>query len=87
MGGWASILVFARAGRVGVEILSSKTGWAWVGARTRPALSEVLREQENRFNFKIHHSHRRSEIQTSSLAWYCPSVLANVNCFLMIFSH
>jgi len=34
---------FARAGRVGVEILSSKTGWAWVGARTRPALSEVLR--------------------------------------------
>jgi len=42
MGGWASILFFARAGRVGVEILSSKTGWAWVGARTRPALSEVL---------------------------------------------
>jgi len=33
---------FARAGQVGVEILSSKTGWAWVGARTRPALSEVL---------------------------------------------
>jgi len=33
---------FARAGRVGVEIMSSKTGWAWVGARTRPALSEVL---------------------------------------------
>jgi hypothetical protein len=33
---------FARAGRVGVEILSSKTGWAWVGARARPALSEVL---------------------------------------------
>jgi len=33
---------FARAGRVGVEILSSKTGWAWAGARTRPALSEVL---------------------------------------------
>ena len=33
---------FARAGRVGVEILSSKTGWAWVGTRTRPALSEVL---------------------------------------------
>ena len=33
---------FARARRVGVEILSSKTGWAWVGARARPALSEVL---------------------------------------------
>ena len=33
---------FSRAGRVGVEILSSKTGWAWAGARTRPALSEVL---------------------------------------------
>ena len=33
---------FARARRVGVEIFSSKTGWAWVGARARPALSEVL---------------------------------------------
>ena len=27
---------FARAGRVGVGTLSSKTGWAWVGARARP---------------------------------------------------
>ena len=33
---------FARAGRVGVGTLLSKTGWAWVGARARPALSEVL---------------------------------------------
>jgi hypothetical protein len=48
MGGWASVLffVFARTGRVGVEILSSKTGWAWVGARTRPALSEVLESSQ-----------------------------------------
>jgi len=41
-GGWASISFFARAGWVGVEILSSKTGRAWVGARARPALSVVL---------------------------------------------
>jgi len=27
---------------VGVGTLLSKTGWAWVGARARPALSEVL---------------------------------------------
>ena len=41
-GGWASISFFVRAGWVGVEILSTKTGWAWVGARARPALSVVL---------------------------------------------
>ena len=28
---------------MGVGTLLSKTGWAWVGARARPALSEVLR--------------------------------------------
>ena len=27
---------------MGVGTLLSKTGWAWVGARARPALSEVL---------------------------------------------
>jgi len=27
--------------------LLSKTGWAWVGARARPALSEVLIERSN----------------------------------------
>ena len=34
--------IFQWAGWVGVEFLSSKTGWAWVGARARPALSVVL---------------------------------------------
>ena len=33
---------FHWAGWVGVKFLSSKTGWAWVGARARPALSVVL---------------------------------------------
>ena len=34
--------LFQWAGWVGVEFLSSKTGWAWVGVRARPALSVVL---------------------------------------------
>ena len=35
--------IFQWAEWVGVQFLSSKTGWAGVGARARPALSEVLR--------------------------------------------
>ena len=34
--------IFQWAGKVGVEFLSSKTGWAGPGARARPALSVVL---------------------------------------------
>ena len=61
--------------------------WLYRGAsqkwRQRRRSIALRREQENLFNFKIHHNHRRSEIKTSCLAWYCLSVLANANCFLM----
>jgi len=66
MGGWASVLFFARAGRVGVEILSSKTGWAWVGARTRPALSEVLTVAEAQGELRTLHAESFGRIRTKS---------------------